>query len=111
MLKATIPADTPKILLYGRFTYGETESLRAWGDRELILSRKQVKWFAQAYLDGGAPRSGPYLAPVEADLRGLPPAILIVGTLDPLLSDAAVCRRAPESRRPCRAARLPGRHP
>jgi acetyl esterase len=25
---------------------------------------------------------------VEADLRGLPPAILIVGTLDPLLSDS-----------------------
>jgi acetyl esterase len=35
---------------------------------------------------------------VEADLRGLPPAILIVGTLDPLLSDsqlfAAALRKA-----------------
>jgi len=79
------PLFSAAILLYGRFTDGETESLRAWGDRELILSRKQMMWFAQAY---GAPRSGRYLAPVEADLRGLPPAILIVGTLDPLLSDS-----------------------
>lgn len=82
------PLFSAAILLYGRFTEGETESLRAWGDRELMLSRKQMKWFDQAYLGGGAPRSGPYLAPVEADLRGLPPAILVVGTLDPLLSDS-----------------------
>ena len=76
------------ILLYGRFTAGETESLRAWGDRELILSRRQMRWFAEAYTGAGAPASGPYLAPIEADLRGLPPTILIVGTLDPLLSDS-----------------------
>jgi acetyl esterase len=85
------PLFSAAILLYGSFTHGETESLRAWGDRELILSRKQMKWFAQAY---GAPRSGPYLAPVEADLRGLPPAILIVGTLDPLLSDSQLLAAA-----------------
>jgi acetyl esterase len=82
------PLFSAAIFLYGRFADGETESLRTWGDRDLMLSRKQMKWFARAYLDGGAPRSGPYLAPVEADLRGLPPAILIVGTLDPLLSDS-----------------------
>jgi len=86
------------IFLYGRFCVGETDSLRAWGDRELILSRKQMKWFAQAYAGTGAPPAGPYVAPVEADLHGLPPAILIVGTLDPLLSDsqlfAAALRKA-----------------
>ena len=76
------------ILLYGRFTAGETESLRGWGDRELILSRRQMRWFAEAYTGAGAPASGPYLAPIEADLRGFPPTILIVGTLDPLLSDS-----------------------
>src|SRR5689334_2384120 len=86
------------IFLYGRFCMGETDSLRAWGDRELILSRKQMKWFAQAYAGTGTPPAGPYVAPVEADLHGLPPAILIVGTLDPLLSDsqlfAAALRKA-----------------
>ena len=33
-------------------------------------------------------QSGPYLAPLDADLRGLAPALLVVGTLDPLLSDS-----------------------
>jgi acetyl esterase/lipase len=86
------------ILLYGRFTAGETESLRGWGDRDLILSRRQMKWFAEFYTGAGAQPSGPYLAPIEADLRGLPPTLLIVGTLDPLLSDsqlfAAALQRA-----------------
>jgi acetyl esterase len=81
------------ILLYGRYAGGETDSLGAWGDRELILSRRQMKWFGEAY---AAPRSGPYVAPVEADLRGLPPAILVVGTLDPLLSDSQLLAAALE---------------
>ncbi|HEY5677773.1 MAG TPA: alpha/beta hydrolase [Myxococcales bacterium] len=76
------------VLLYGRFSVGETDSLRAWGQRELILSRRQMKWFAQAYAGAGASPAGSYLAPVEADLRGLPPSILVVGTMDPLLSDS-----------------------
>jgi len=83
------PVFRAAILLYGRFTVGETESMRAWGDRELILSRRQMKWFSDAYT-GTAPQPGPYLAPAKADLRGLPPAILIVGTLDPLLSDSRI---------------------
>ena len=74
------------ILLYGRFAAGATESLRAWGDRELMLSLRQMRWFAEAY--AGPRASAPYLAPLDADLRGLPPAILVVGTLDPLLSDS-----------------------
>ncbi|HZX96101.1 MAG TPA: alpha/beta hydrolase [Myxococcales bacterium] len=94
--EGSAPLFRGAILLYGRFTVGETESLRAWGDRELILSRTQMRWFAQHYAGGATP--GPYLAPAEADLRGLPPAILVVGTLDPLLSDselfAAALRRA-----------------
>jgi acetyl esterase len=76
------------ILFYGRFAYGETDSLRAWGDRELILSMRLLKWFAKAYAGGGPPKSGPYLAPLEADLRGFPPALLAVGTQDPFLSDS-----------------------
>jgi acetyl esterase len=96
--EGSAPLFCSAVFLYGRFSVGETDSLRAWGDRELILSRRQMKWFAQAYAGSGAPPSGPYLAPVEADLKGLPPSILVVGTLDPLLSDselfAAALQRA-----------------
>ena len=51
-----------------------------------MLSLRQMRWFAEAY--AGPRASAPYLAPLDADLRGLPPAILVVGTLDPLLSDS-----------------------
>lgn len=86
--EGSAPLFAAAVLLYGRFAAGETESLRAWGDRELILSRRQMKWFSEAYSGAAASRSDPYLVPLAADLRGLPPAILIVGTLDPLLSDS-----------------------
>lgn len=88
------PVFAGAILLYGRYTVGETESLRAWGDRELMLSRRQMKFFADAYGSGGTPGPRPYLAPAEADLRGLPPCLLIVGTLDPLLSDSQIFAQA-----------------
>jgi len=82
------------VLLYGRFAAGETESLRAWGNRELMLSRRQMGWFAKAYAGGAAGISTPYLSPLQADLRGLPPAVLVVGTLDPLLSDSQLFAEA-----------------
>ncbi len=75
------------VLLYGRYVSGATDSLRAWGNRELILSLREMKWFSEAY---AAPPTCKYTAPAEADLRGFPPAILIVGTLDPLLSDSQI---------------------
>jgi acetyl esterase/lipase len=37
---------------------------------------------------GGAERADPELSPVNADLRGLPPALFAVGSLDPLLHDS-----------------------
>ena len=86
--EGSAPIFRAEILFYGRFAYGETDSLRAWGDRELILSLPMMKWFAKAYAGGEPLQPGPYLAPLQADLRGLAPALLVVGTLDPLLSDS-----------------------
>jgi acetyl esterase len=34
------------------------------------------------------------VSPIHADLAGLPPAIVVVGTLDPLLSDAELFAEA-----------------
>ena len=45
-------------------------------------------WFWDHYLSGGAKDTDPYVAPLFGDLHGLPPAHLIVGTLDPLLDDS-----------------------
>jgi acetyl esterase len=75
------------ILLYGRYTFEDTDAIRAWGDRDFILSRKVMNWFADHYL-GDRDRRDAYVAPLAADLRGLPPAVLVAGTLDPLVDDS-----------------------
>jgi len=87
------------IYIYGAFAMDyRTPSIEAWGDRDLILSRNSMEWFRKQYLPGGAPSgsaaSDPYLSPVRGDLAGLPPAVLIVGTLDPLLSDSELFAEA-----------------
>jgi acetyl esterase/lipase len=86
------------LLIYGQYADGETPSLQAWGDRDLILSRRAIEWFRDHYVPGGASPSDPYLVPLGADLSGFPPSIIVVGTLDPLLADsemfAAALRKA-----------------
>jgi acetyl esterase/lipase len=73
-------------LTYGAFDLALTPSARLWGARNLVLStpiiRKFLEWYAPADL------LDPDVSPLHADLRGLPPALFSVGTLDPLLDDS-----------------------
>ena len=86
------------LLLYGRFSAEETASIAAWGERDLVLSKAVMEWFARQYGGASPDRTDPCYAPLVADLRGLPPALVVVGTLDPLLDDstlfAAALRKA-----------------
>ena len=83
------PAFRGAMYIYGAFSVGfETPSIKAWGDRDLILSLKVMEWFKQHYLSGGGSEADPYVSPLRGRLSGLPPAVLIAGTLDPLLSDS-----------------------
>ena len=84
------------LLIYGRFAEGDTPSIAAWGDRDLVLSRTVMDWFHEHYTGGRTLASDPYLAPLTADLTGFPPAIVICGTLDPLLSDSELFAAALE---------------
>ncbi len=75
------------VLYYGCFDVRGTPSAMTWGDRYLILSTPVINWF-QDFLDPGAKaRGGSALSPILADLQGLPPALFLVGTEDPLLDD------------------------
>ena len=77
------------IYIYGAFALTDaTPSIQAWGDRDLILSLKMMDWFRQLYLGEAGAVDDPFVAPIKGDLRGLPPAVLVVGTLDPLQSDS-----------------------
>lgn len=74
-------------LVYGAYDLALTPSARRFGTRNLILSTPIVERFAD-YFAPAPLRSDPDVSPLHADLRGLPPALFTVGTLDPLLDDS-----------------------
>jgi len=86
------PAFRAAIYIYGAFALTiDTPSMQAWGDRDLILSHKTMDWFRRLYLGDAviaAISDDPHAAPIHGDLRGFPPAVLVVGSLDPLQSDS-----------------------
>lgn len=77
-------------LVFGAYDLGMTPSQRLWGERNLILSTPIIQWFCDLFSPGTTPeeRRDPSLSPLYADLRGLPPALFMVGELDPLLDDS-----------------------
>ncbi|APR80157.1 Alpha/beta hydrolase fold-3 domain protein [Minicystis rosea] len=77
-------------LIFGAYDMGMTPSQRLWGDRNLVLSGPIMRFFGDAFLPGTdlEARRAPDISPLYADLRGMPPAIFSVGTLDPLLDDS-----------------------
>lgn len=57
--------------------------------REVILSRQKINMYADLYA-GDASRIEPYISPVVADLHGLPPLLIHVGTEEMLYSDSVL---------------------
>lgn len=76
------------LLTYGCFDLRGTPSVRAFGDRPLVLSTPIVEWFCDQFLAGADP-DDPDVSPLFADLVGLPPALFTVGDADPLYDDSA----------------------
>jgi acetyl esterase len=67
------------VLQFGAYDLsGQSPSGRTYAD----------EWFIQAYARHVADRTDPDVSPLYGDLRGLPPALLVVGTLDILLEDS-----------------------
>lgn len=67
------------VLTFGAFDLsGRTPFGRRYGD----------EWFIQAYAGHVADRTVPDISPIFGDLRGLPPALVVVGALDLLLEDS-----------------------
>jgi acetyl esterase/lipase len=66
---------------------GTSASARSNDGRCAMFRPENIAEFAAAYL-GGAPPTGPYQSPAFADLRGLPPLLLQVGSDELLLDDA-----------------------
>lgn len=75
-------------LFAGCYDLGLTPSAANWGAEKLILSTPDILWFGNNFCGAGTDRRSPDVSPLHADLRGLPPALLSVGTRDPLVDDS-----------------------
>ena len=90
------PQAKLQLLLYGAYSNNlNTESAIANGEGK-ILTREAMVWFWGHYLSGGVDPADPSISPLNGDLHGLPPARLIVGTLDPLLDESKLFAKALE---------------
>lgn len=82
------------LLFYGAYTGDLTLPSVIENGEGKILTRQAMEWFYNHYLSGGATTDDPLIAPIKANLEGLPPAHLIVGTQDPLLDDSKLFSKA-----------------
>ncbi|QCO16616.1 alpha/beta hydrolase (plasmid) [Azospirillum brasilense] len=75
------------LLFYGMFAHDfDTLSHRRFGDGRYGLTTERMRWYWRQYL-GDATPDDPRAAPLLADLRGLPPLLLLAADLDCLRDD------------------------
>lgn len=85
----------------GRYDLAGTPSARAATDETLLLTRTWLDAFREIALPGvtGDALRDPAVSPLYAALHDLPPALLTVGSLDPLLDDSRLlAARLPSAR-------------
>ena len=76
------------LLIYGVYsTDSESPSWQRFG-QGAGLSQTQMRWIWETYLEKPEQQQDWRAAPILGNLKGLPPAHLIVGSLDPLLDDS-----------------------
>ncbi len=89
-LAARAPGETPVafgLLFYGMFAHDfDTLSHRRFGDGRYGLTTARMRWYWRQYLGAASP-DDPRAAPLLADLRGLPPLLLLAADLDCLRDD------------------------
>ncbi|MCA2244675.1 alpha/beta hydrolase [Mycobacterium sp. WUMAC-067] len=78
------PAPAAQLLLYPVIAADfDTESYRLFG-RGFYNPKPALQWYWDCYLPSREDRAHPYAAPLSADLRGVPPAVVVVAGHDPL---------------------------
>ncbi len=71
----------------GCYDLALTPSVRRWGADKLVLNTRDIQMFVRHYLVQGGSVTDPDVSPLQADLKGLPPALFTVGSQDPLVDD------------------------
>ncbi len=102
----------PRFLLlhYGAYsTDHDGPSWRRFGGGEHGLSRASAAWMWENYLTAPEQRRDPRAAPLLGEMRGLPPALLTIGSHDPLLDEQhALAAKLRAAGVPCRLIEYPG---
>jgi acetyl esterase len=82
-------------LLFGPYDLSMTPSQRLFGSKRLLINTDTLRGSYELFTPGmGAEqRRDPEVSPLFADLAGLPPARIVVGTEDPLLDDSLFLAR------------------
>ncbi|WP_328395329.1 alpha/beta hydrolase [Nocardia sp. NBC_00416] len=77
-------------LLFGPYDLSMTPSQRLFGSRRLLSNTDSLRGSYALFTPamGAEQRRDPAVSPLFADLSGLPPARIVVGTEDPLLDDS-----------------------
>ncbi|MFG2287446.1 alpha/beta hydrolase [Streptomyces sp. NPDC048595] len=77
-------------LLFGLYDLSMTPSQRSFGSRRLLSNTDTLRGSYELFTPGMGPeqRRDPEVSPLFADLAGLPPARMVVGSEDPLLDDS-----------------------
>jgi len=77
------------LLMYGAYSGAtDSESGRAFGDGSYGLTAPAMDYFWRCYAGKDAALADPYVAPLRADLRGLPPVFVNYAELDILRDDS-----------------------
>jgi len=76
------------VLTAGCYDLRLTPSVRRWGDEKLILNTRDIANFVARFVPPETPLDDPDVSPLLARLVGLPPALVGVGSRDPLLDDS-----------------------
>ena len=78
------PALAAQLLLYPVIAADfDTESYRLFGEG-YYNPKPALQWYWDQYVPSEGDREDPYASPLHADLRGLPPAVLVIAGHDPL---------------------------
>jgi acetyl esterase len=82
------PSLVAQLLLYPMIAPNfDTESYRLYG-KGFYNPRPALQWYWDQYVPFAADREHRYASPLNADSRGLPPAILVIAGHDPLRDEA-----------------------
>lgn len=85
---ANEPLVRAAVLIYGMLSARrDTQAQQTLGDGRFGLSTDKLDWFWRQYVADEAQLTDPGVAPLLADVNGLPPIVLQAAALDPLLDD------------------------